>query len=183
MTTRFNAMSSKNRAAVYGVRAAVCVEYGGEALKDAVEYASKACDLDPDTAQWSYYRSVTLTAHRQHLNTHKSCPTDDEFDAVQRAIILTKHPNAYFNHHRVVLMANKILHSYRFVNNGNATINSVSPERARRDFDNVIDLIKYVLSVSGDLRSKLSDVLPGTCTKPGRGEEAFIRPEMFTTIF
>lgn len=145
MTTRFNSMSPKSRAAVYAVRAAVCVEYGGdETLNDAVEYATRACDLDPDTAQWSYYRSVSLTAQRQHLHTCKSCPADAEFDAVQRAIISANVPDAYYNFHRMVLIKNKILYRYRYDNriNRNNVVKSVSSEQAQRDFHNVVELIK-----------------------------------------
>jgi len=145
MTTRFNSLGPKSRAAVYAVRAAVCVEYGGgETLDDAVEYATMACDLDPDTAQWSYYRSVSLTARRQHAHTCRSCPADAEFDAVQRAIITASAPNAYYNFHRMALMKNKMLYRYRYDNRDsrNNAIKSVSPERAQRDFHTVVELIK-----------------------------------------
>lgn len=140
MIARFDGMSSKSRAAVYAVRSAVCAETAGGAAprwSAAVRYAEKACDLDPNTARWHYLRSVALTGRRQCTTSCKSCPTDAEFDAVQRAAILADRPDPYFNVHRARLMANKLLYRYRRARDDD------SPERTREHFGTVVGLVKY----------------------------------------
>lgn len=136
-------MSSKSKATVHAIRAAVCIEIGGEALQNAVKYAKQACDLDSDTAYWNYFHSVALTAQRQYLNTYKSCPTEVEFDAIQHAIVLINEPNPYFNFHRMNLLKNKILYYYYYDSgNSNKIILEDSSKQIQQDFQNIIELIK-----------------------------------------
>lgn len=132
-------MDSKSRATIFAIRSAVCLEYGGKELQNAVEYAKKACALDSENAYWNYSRSVVMTAQRQYLNTNKSCPTDAEFDAIQYAIILSNEPNPYFNYHRMNLVYNKILYYYHLQKNNN---DKKYLERKKIDFKNVVQMIK-----------------------------------------
>lgn len=143
MITPFNSMDAKSRAAIYAIRAAICVEIGGKSSKNAVHYAQKACDLDSDTAYWKYFHSVALTAQRQYISTCKSCPTESEFDAIQYAIILVNEPNPYFNFHRMNLMKNKLLYRYHIDDgNGGGNVNGISPKQIVQDFGNIVELIK-----------------------------------------
>jgi hypothetical protein len=143
MITRFNNLDSKSRAAINALHAAVCIEIGGKSLQNVVQYAKTACELDPDTVQWNYFLSVAMTAQRQYLNTNISCPSNTEFDSIQQAIILSNEPNPYFNFHRMHLMTNKILYYYHFDNNrGENTGNENAMETIKKDFLNIIELIK-----------------------------------------
>ncbi|XP_026823304.1 uncharacterized protein LOC113561210 [Rhopalosiphum maidis] len=148
MITRFNNLDSKSRAAINALHAAVCIEIGGKSLQNVVQYAKTACELDPDTVQWNYFLSVAMTAQRQYLNTNISCPTNTEFDSIQQAIILSNEPNPYFNFHRMHLMTNKILYHYHFDNNrGENTGNENAMETIKKDFLNIIELIKAIVSI------------------------------------
>lgn len=142
MISIFNKLNSKSKATVYAVRAAFCIETGGKELENVVQYAKKACDLDPDTAQWHYFHSLAMTAQRQYLHTNKSCPTETEFDAVQHAIILANEPNANFNFHRMILMTNKTL--YHHFNSGNiiSNKNEKSFEKMKQNLYSIVELIK-----------------------------------------
>lgn len=143
MITRFNSMNCKSRAAVYGIHAAVCIEIGGEALQNAVHYAKHACELDSNSAYWNYFHSIALTAHRQYLETYKSCPTEVEFDAIQHAIILVNEPNPYFNLHRMNLLKNKILYHYYYDSaKSNKNVLENSSRQIQQGFHNVIELTK-----------------------------------------
>lgn len=135
-------MNSKSKAAVYAVRAAFCIEIGGKELENVVEYAKRACDLDPDTAEWHYFHSLAMTAQRQYLHTNKSCPTDAEFDAIQHAIILANEPNAYFNFHRMILMTNKIFHYHINYDNTINNHDENSLEKMKQNLNSIIELIK-----------------------------------------
>lgn len=141
MITKFNHLNSRSRAAVYAIRSAVCIEIGGESLRNAVQYAKKACALDSDTAHWNYFHSVAMTSQRQYQNTCKSCPTEAEFDAIQHAIILSNEPNPYFNFHRMVLIENKILY-HCHLNNSNSNVIENPSEQVKQDFLTVLGLIK-----------------------------------------
>lgn len=142
MITLFNNLDSKSKAAVYAIRATFCIEIGGKELENVVQYAKKACDLDPDTAQWHYFHSLAMTAQRQYLHSNKSCPTETEFDAVQHAIILANEPNVYFNFHRMTLMTNKIL--YHHFNSGDiiSNKNEKSFEKMKQNLNSIVALIK-----------------------------------------
>lgn len=143
MTTKLNCMDSKSISSIYAIRSAVCIEVGGQALQTAVQYAKKACELDSDYAYWSYFYSVAMTAQRQYQNTNKSCPTEDEFDAIQHAIILTTQPNPYFNFHRMNLLHNKILYNnYIDTITSNNNLNGCSSEKIKQNFQNILELIK-----------------------------------------
>lgn len=143
MTSKFNCMDSKSKASIYAIRAAVYIDIGGQDLRNAVQYAKKACELDSDYGYWNYFYSVAMTAQRQYLNANKSCPTEAEFDAIQHAIILTTEPNPYFNYHRINLLQNKLLYytySDNIKNNGN--LNGFSSEKIKENFQNILELIK-----------------------------------------
>jgi len=143
MITRFNSLDTKSRAAVNALHAAVCLEIGGKSLQNIIQYAKTACELDPDTIQWKYYLSIAMTAQRQYLNTNISCPTEDEFDYIQQAIILSNEPNPYFNFHRMHLMMNKILYHYYQDNNiSKSNKNEDALKKIKKDFLNIIELIK-----------------------------------------
>jgi len=149
MITRFNNLDSKSRAAINAIRAAVCIDIGGQSLQNVVQYAKTACELDPDTVQWNYFLSVAMTAQRQFLNTNISCPTNEEFDSIQQAVILSNEPNPYFNFHRMHLMTNKILYHYHLDNNrGKSTRNKNKLEKIKKDFLNIKELIKYTHKVN-----------------------------------
>lgn len=142
--TRFNSLNVKSRAAVNALHAVVCIDIGGKVLRNVVQYAKTACELDPDTVQWNYFLSIAMTAQRQYLNTNISCPTDAEFDSIQQAIILSNEPNPYFNFHRMHLMTNKILYHYHLDSNKNENYeNKNALEKIKKDFLNIIELIKY----------------------------------------
>jgi len=146
MITKFNSLNSKSRAAVNALHAAVCLEIGGKSLQNIVQYAKTACELDPDTVQWKYYLSIAMTAQRQYLSTNISCPTEDEFDYIQQAIILSNEPNPYFNFHRMHLMTNKILYHYYQDNNiSKSNKNKNTLEKTKKDFLNIIELNKSVI--------------------------------------
>jgi len=145
MITRFYSLNSKSRAAVNALRAAVCLEIGGKSLQNIVQYAKTACELDPDTVQWKYYLSIAMTAQRQYLNTNISCPAEDEFDSIQQAIILSNEPNPYFNFHRMHLMTNKILYHHQNNNISKSNKNENTLEKTKKDFLNIIELIKSVI--------------------------------------
>ncbi|CAI6362031.1 unnamed protein product [Macrosiphum euphorbiae] len=148
MITRFNSLDSKSRAAVNALHSAVCLEIGGKSLHNVVQYAKTACELDPDTVQWNYYLSVAMTAQRQYLNTNISCPTEDEFDSIQQAVLLSNEPNPYFNFHRMHLMTNKILYHYHHDNNkSKSNENENALEKIKKDFLNIIELIKDIISM------------------------------------
>lgn len=143
MITRFNSLDSKSRAAVNALHAAVCLEIGGKSLQNVVQYAKIACELDPDTVQWNYYLSIVMTAQRQYLNTNISCPTEDEFDSIQQAVILSNEPNPYYHFHRMHLMTNKILYHYHHDNNNSkSNENKNTLEKIKEDFLIIMDLIK-----------------------------------------
>ncbi|XP_027838354.2 uncharacterized protein LOC114120598 [Aphis gossypii] len=147
MITRFNNLDSKSRAAINAIRTAVCIDIGGQSLQNVVQYAKTACELDPDTMQWNYFLSIAMTAQRQYLNTNISCPTNEEFDSIQQAIILSNEPNPYFNFHRMHLMTNKILYHYHIDDNRRKSIrNENKLEKIKKDFLNIKELIKEIVS-------------------------------------
>ncbi|XP_025200273.1 uncharacterized protein LOC112598130 [Melanaphis sacchari] len=148
MITKFNDLDSKSRAAINALHAAICIDIGGKSLQNVVQYAKTACELDPDNVQWNYFLSIAMTAQRQYLNTNISCPTDDEFDSIQQAVILSNEPNPYFNFHRMHLMINKILYHYYFDNNREKrTGNENALEKIKKDFLNITELIKAIVSL------------------------------------
>lgn len=146
MITRFNNLDSKSRAAVNALHAVVCLDIGGKSMKNVVQYAKTACELDPDTVQWNYYLAIAMTAQRQYLNSNISCPTEDEFDSIQQAVILSNEPNPYFNFHRMHLMTNKILYHYHHDNNKSKS-NENELKKVKKDLLNIIELIKDIISM------------------------------------
>ncbi|XP_050434420.1 uncharacterized protein LOC126841804 [Adelges cooleyi] len=145
MTTPFNNLCKKSRAAVFCMRAAVCIEYGGKEIEKAIECAKIACELDPDTAYWHYILSLAMSAQRQFLHTNKSCPTEAEFNAIQYAIILLgNEQNPYFNFHRMNLMKTKI-HYYH-----NLHADRLEEELAvkiKKDYQHVAELIRTIVDM------------------------------------
>ncbi|XP_050543407.1 uncharacterized protein LOC126906699 [Daktulosphaira vitifoliae] len=147
MITPFNNLSTKARAAVYCIQAAICIEYGGDALEKATESAKIACELDSDTAYWHYVYSLTLSAQRQFLKTNKSCPTEAEFNAIQYAIILlNREQNPYFYFHRMHLMITKTLF-HQHLNNNDDNITDELMSKIKKDFQNIAELIKAILDI------------------------------------
>lgn len=49
-------MTNVEQAGIYGFKAQAISEYGYGGLHQALEYAKKACELDPKQAEW-YYQS------------------------------------------------------------------------------------------------------------------------------
>lgn len=108
-------MDSKPRAAVHSVRAAILTEYGGICLKKACEYAKKACDLDPKTANWFYIYSLSLTAQRRFLHSYKSCPScpaENEIDSIQQAVMLSEEKNPLFIFHKTVIFKDIAMNNF-----------------------------------------------------------------------
>lgn len=138
----FNNLSTKARAAIYCVQAAVCIEYGGEILEKAAVNAKIACELDPETAYWHYVYSLALSARRQFLKTNKSCPTEAEFNAIQYAIILLgNEQNPYMYFHRMHLMKTKVLFHHDLNNNNNNKNNEEFSSKLKKDYENIAALI------------------------------------------
>lgn len=109
-----SAMDPKSRAAVHGVRAAVLIEYGGNAqyLKKACEYAKKSCETDPNNSYWFYIYSLALTSQRKFLQSYKSNPTENEKNAIQQAILLSNGKNPIFKYHEMLLNRDTIFQNF-----------------------------------------------------------------------
>lgn len=137
----FANMDSKSRAAVHAIRAAVLIEYGGNAVyfKKACECANKACDLDPATSYWFYLYSLSLTAQRHFLLTYKSCPKESEINAVQQAIMLSDGKNTHFNYHRMTLDKDTIIFKYHKSKKDKTCV-----DKNLKDNRIIVEMIKFV---------------------------------------
>lgn len=110
----FSDLNYHSKATVYAVQAAVLIEYGytEHYFKKAIECINIACDLDPNIPYWFYLHSLVLRAYRQFLLTNKSCPSQDERNSIQRAILLSNVQNIYFRYHEITLFKDTILYDF-----------------------------------------------------------------------
>lgn len=139
-------MDSKSKATVHAVRAAVFIEYGGNAhvFKRACNSAKRACDLDPNTSQWFYIYSLALTTQRQFLQSHKSNPTDNEKNAVQQAIMLSDGNNTVYNYHRMTLDRDTAIRYYHDNKNNS---NKFWIEKNRQANRTIVQMVKAIISM------------------------------------
>ncbi|XP_026806570.1 uncharacterized protein LOC113549459 [Rhopalosiphum maidis] len=139
-------MDSKSKATVHAVRAAVFTEYGGSphVFKRACSSAKRACDLDPNTSQWFYIYSLALTTQRQFLQSHKSTPTDNEKNAVQKAIMLSDGNNTIFNYHRMILDRDTAIQYYHDNKNNH---DKFWIEKNRQANEMIVKMIKTIISM------------------------------------
>jgi len=138
-------MDSKSRASLYAIRAAVLIEYGGDAsyLKKACELTKKACDLDPKTSYWFYIRSLALTAQRQFLLSYKSVPAENEINAINQANILFDGINTLFKYHEMVLFKDTTAGNYH--NNTNKN-DKFLIKKNLQDNKKIVNMIKTIIS-------------------------------------
>lgn len=136
-------MDSKSRAAVYAVRAAILIEYSGNPvyLKKAIDSAKKACDLDPSVPYWFYIHSLSLTAYRHFLLTHKSKPSDSEINSIQQAILLSDGDDTNFNYHRMILDRDNTI---RYFHDNKNVKDKYVYYKNQQDNKTLVQMIEYV---------------------------------------
>lgn len=137
-------MDSKSKAAVHIIRAAVLIEYGrknANYLKKASKFASKACELDSNTSYWFYIYSLSLTAERRLLHSYKSCPTENEINAIQQAIMLSDGRNTFYNYHRMTLDRDVTIYSFHNTLNKR---DKCAMDKNIQENKKIVQMIKYV---------------------------------------
>lgn len=136
----FSKMKPKSKAAIYATEAAVLIEYGGnkDYFERAEECSQKACNLNPSNSYWFYLHAIVLRTRRHFLQSFKSCPTDNEINAIEQSIMLSDVQNLFIRYHEIILFKETTL--YNFHNKKNV----LSTNIFRDDFYKVVDMIKYV---------------------------------------
>ena len=70
-------MDKENRAALEGLRGLFYGEYGFEGFKLAVEFLSKAIEIDPDESSWNFLKGKYLSRLR-HVERPQDLPNAEE---------------------------------------------------------------------------------------------------------
>ncbi|XP_069673976.1 uncharacterized protein [Periplaneta americana] len=89
---KFADMDSACKAAVWGIRAAVAMEYGYEGNKSAVEHIEKALQLDPQQGEWHFLHGKCLGRIRR-IDNYNEIPTKTELKALEKAVEITRNPS------------------------------------------------------------------------------------------
>ncbi|XP_023714388.1 uncharacterized protein LOC111868185 isoform X2 [Cryptotermes secundus] len=86
---KFEEMDNSCKAAIWGVRAVVSMEYGYQGTKAAVEYIEKALELDPEQGEWHFLYGKCLGRIRRIYNFNE-IPPQKELKALENAAQMTK---------------------------------------------------------------------------------------------
>lgn len=137
-------MDLKSKATVFGIHAAVLIEYGKyhRYYKTACQCAKNACKLDPNTSHWFYIYSLAMTAERHLLCTFRSCPTKCEKNAIQQAIMLSNERNISFNYQRMKLDKDTITSIFFSSKN---RFDKYILEKNHQENKQIVLMIKYVI--------------------------------------
>lgn len=87
-------MNKENQAGIWGIRAAVYAEYGYEGIKYAIEYASKAIELDKENAFWHFFKGLYLGRLRR-MEKASMFPNEKEIACMTEALNLRQDPAFY----------------------------------------------------------------------------------------
>jgi len=89
---KFEEMDNPCRAAIWGIRAAVSMEYGYAGTKAAIEYSKKALELDPQQGEWHFLFGKSLGRIRR-VESYTEIPAEEEIKALEKAVELTNNPS------------------------------------------------------------------------------------------
>ncbi|XP_067000578.2 uncharacterized protein [Anabrus simplex] len=85
----FSNMNDRNKASIWGTRAAVYMEYGYNGTKKSLEYIEKAIKLDENEAEWHFLRGKALGRSRR-IDNFNEVPEDIEIESLKRAVDLSQ---------------------------------------------------------------------------------------------
>ncbi|XP_067000576.2 uncharacterized protein [Anabrus simplex] len=81
-------MDDKDKASVWGSRAAVYMEYGYDGNTKSLDYIERAIKLDENEAEWHFLLGKALGRLRR-INRSRDVPQEKEINALQKAFDLT----------------------------------------------------------------------------------------------
>ncbi|XP_069673792.1 uncharacterized protein [Periplaneta americana] len=87
----YKEMGDASKAAIWGIRALVAMEYGYNGTKDAVEFLKTATEMDSEQAEWPFLHAKCLSRTRR-LENFVMIP-EMELDLLAKAAETTNNPN------------------------------------------------------------------------------------------